>query len=351
MKNPLLRAGSAALRAAYYKSIPSPAPSPPRTTPSSPSSPSTPSTPSSPAYPSPSTMSSGLLSSASRLWRRFNQQTYAGDFLGLIILALANASLFVVEPFHRMFSIDDPRLQFPHAEHEHVPVPLLLVLSIGVPSIAITAWTGVCTKGKHFLQVSLLGLGNSLLLSSFVTDFIKQGVGRPRPDLIARCQPREDTPHHQLVTFTVCYQTNHHTLHDGFRSFPSGHSSTAFSGLLYLSLFLAGQFFVFRPGSDLARTAIAFSATFLALFIAISRLEDYRHDYADVAVGSWIGIFCAIFSYRRYFPSLWSVRCNEPYKIPLEGDGYEGLKEDDDDAGEGPRRRLSDIEMGMVRGS
>ena len=88
-----------------------------------------------------------------------------------------------------MFSIDDPRLQYPHAEHEHVPVPLLLVLSIVVPAGAILAWTGIFAKGKLFLQVSLLGLGNSLLLASFVTDFIKQGVGRPRPDLISRCLP------------------------------------------------------------------------------------------------------------------------------------------------------------------
>ncbi|KAF3909718.1 hypothetical protein AA313_de0209106 [Arthrobotrys entomopaga] len=203
-------------------------------------------------------------------------------------------------------------------------------------------------KGKHFLQVSILGLSNSLLLASFITDFIKQGVGRPRPDLLSRCQPKEDTPHHQLVSFEVCYQTNHHTLHDGFRSFPSGHSSTAFGGLLYLSLFLSGQFFVFRPGGDLVRTLVAFASTLLALFIAMSRLEDYRHDYADVMVGSWIGIFSAYFAYRRYFPSLRSVKCNEPYKLPTEGEGYEGLKEDDEDGREGRRRRLSDIEMGMV---
>ncbi|KAK6526974.1 hypothetical protein TWF281_010170 [Arthrobotrys megalospora] len=336
MTNPLLLAGS---RTRAYTTMPSPHSS-------SPPSPSRPS-------PMPSSPSSSFLSSASRLWRT----SRAGDYLGLLLLALSNATLFIAEPFHRMFTIDDPRLKFPHAKVERVSVPYLLVLSILVPLCVIIAWTGVLQKGKPFLQSSLLGLGNSLLLASFITDFIKQAVGRPRPDLIDRCQPREDTPHNQLVDFKVCYQTNHHILHDGFRSFPSGHSSTAFAGLLYLSLFLAGQFFVFRPGGDLARACAAFSATVLAAYIALSRLEDYRHDYADVAVGSWIGIICAIFSYRRYFHPLRSVRCNEPYKvIPLSQDenGYEGVKgEDHDDEDEemrGRRGRLSDIEMGMVRG-
>lgn len=314
-----------------------------------------PSNPPSPSRPSSSSMPSSpsVFSSASRLWRYLSQTSRAGDYLGLLLLALSNVTLMLTEPFHKMFTIDDPRLKYPHALIERVSVPYLLVLAVLVPLGTILAWTGVLQKGKPFLQSSLLGLGNSLLLASFITDFIKQGVGRPRPDLIDRCQPREDTPHNELVTFKVCYQTNHHILHDGFRSFPSGHSSTAFAGLLYLSLFLAGQFSVFRPGADLVRACAAFSATILAGYIAISRLEDYRHDYADVTVGSWIGILCAYFSYRRYFHPLRSVRCNEPYKIPSEENGYEGVKgedHDDEDEERGRRGRLSDIEMGMVRG-
>ncbi|KAF3318625.1 hypothetical protein TWF173_006645 [Orbilia oligospora] len=298
-------------------------PSPHSSNPSSPSRPSSSSMPSSPS----------IFSSASRLWRT----SRAGDYLGLLLLAASNIALMVTEPFHRMFTIDDPRLKYPHALIERVSVPYLLVLAVLVPLGTIVAWTGVLQKGRPFLQSSLLGLGNSLLLASFITDFIKQGVGRPRPDLIDRCQPREDTPHNELVTFKVCYQTNHHILHDGFRSFPSGHSSTAFAGLLYLSLFLAGQFFAFRPGADLVRTSL-------------SRLEDYRHDYADVSVGSWIGILCAYFSYRRYFHPLRSARCNEPYKLSSEENGYEGVKDEDHDDEEeerGRRGRLSDIEMGM----
>lgn len=47
--------------------------------------------------------------------------------------------------------------------------------------------------------------------------------------------------------------------------------------------------------------------------IAVSRLEDYRHDFYDVSAGSLLGISVAYFSYRRYYPSLQSRPCHEPY--------------------------------------
>ena len=69
-------------------------------------------------------------------------------------------------------------------------------------------------------------------------------VGRPRPDLIARCMaPLGSTDHLQygLSTVEICTNTNIFQLNDGFKSFPSGHSSLSFAGLGFLSLYLAGK--------------------------------------------------------------------------------------------------------------
>lgn len=90
----------------------------------------------------------------------------------------------------------------------------------------------------------MLGFLSSLIITSFLTDIIKNSVGRPRPDLISRCRPEKGTPEHTLVAFTVCLETDHHILHEGWRSFPSGHSSFAFAGLGYLSLYALFQPFV-----------------------------------------------------------------------------------------------------------
>ena len=83
-----------------------------------------------------------------------------------------------------------------------------------------------------------LGLGLSLAVAFFITDGTKNLVGKPRPDLLARCNPDlslllssavggvgsqmdEGT---NLVSWTIC-QNPGSSLDDGFRSFPSGHSS------------------------------------------------------------------------------------------------------------------------------
>ena len=166
------------------------------------------------------------------------------------------------------------------------------------------------------------------MLSAFLTDVVKNGVGRPRPDLIARCKPKKGTPQHTLVIIDVCTEKNHHTLHDGWRSFPSGHSSLAFSGLGFLALFFAGQMHVFRPRTDFARVLLALAPLVGAALIAISRLEDYRHDVYDVTVGSSLGILVAYFSYRRYYPSLKSARCDTPHpsRAEVADSGYRKIK-------------------------
>lgn len=47
--------------------------------------------------------------------------------------------------------------------------------------------------------------------------------------------------------------------------------------------------------------------------IAISRCEDYRHDVYDVTTGSLLGILMAFFSYRKYYPGLATIQCDQPY--------------------------------------
>ncbi len=161
----------------------------------------------------------------------------------------------LLDPFHRMFSLDNITLQYPHAAVERVPVckrytpksgPLssmlkrLIVWNIAyagvLPLCIILLWAVVFQPGFHTVHVSILGLLISIILTTFITDVVKNSVGRPRPDLIARCKPKKGTPEHELVTIDVCTETNHHILHDGWRSFPSGHSSLAFSGLGFLAL-------------------------------------------------------------------------------------------------------------------
>lgn len=107
-----------------------------------------------------------------------------------------------------------------------------------IPLLVLVLWAAAFQPGVHKAHVTVLGLLISLILASFLTDVVKDAVGRPRPDLIARCKPAKGTPEHRLVTVDVCTETDHHKLHDGWRSFPSGHSAFAFSGLGFMALYV-----------------------------------------------------------------------------------------------------------------
>jgi diacylglycerol diphosphate phosphatase/phosphatidate phosphatase len=70
---------------------------------------------------------------------------------------------------------------------------------------------------------------------------------------------------------------------------------------------------VLRPQSDLSRFFFVLAPLLGAALISISRVEDYRHGAFDVAIGSILGICIALFSYRRYYPSLCSIHCDKPF--------------------------------------
>ncbi|EEA23738.1 hypothetical protein TMatcc_006813 [Talaromyces marneffei ATCC 18224] len=270
----------------------------------------------------------GAVGAIARFWAR----TYAADYvaLGVVAIGFILIQLFVT-PFHRMFYLDNMAIQFPFAQSERVPMRWSIVYSAVLPLLVLLLWALITRPSTHKLHVSFLGLAVSLITTPFLTDIIKNAVGRPRPDLIDRCKPEAGTPEHKLVTFSVCMQSNEHILQEGWRSFPSGHSSFAFAGLGFLSLFLAGQLHVFRPRADLGRCLFAFFPILGAIMIAISRCEDYRHDVWDVTAGAILGSSVAYFTYRRYYPSLRDIRCHVPYDLAdAKGEGFAKLADDEE---------------------
>ncbi|KAG6360996.1 hypothetical protein INS49_009215 [Diaporthe citri] len=307
------------------------------------------------------------------IWNNEIKRSYAPDYVGFVILVAAYALIvLLVEPFHRLFYINDLAICFPHAEVERVPVALNVVYAAAAPLVVIVLANSLTGASRHKHHVAVLGLAIALILTSFLTDTVKNTVGRPRPDLVARCKPAPGTPENKLVGVDVCTETRHHVLHDGWRSFPSGHSSFSFAGLGYLSLFLAGQVRLFVVGAggtsrknggaggqgpngragvddgddravyargDLARALLCLAPLLGAAMIAISRCQDYRHDVYDVCTGALLGYVVAYWSYRRYWPQLSSWHCHEPYPGPSNDGGglplYGRLRDEEEGAGGG----------------
>ena len=87
--------------------------------------------------------------------------------------------------------------------------------------------------------VGYLGLALSFGLAFLFTEGLKNLIGKPRPDFLARCDPDLENiaPHvvgdysldlssaWVLVRSSICRNTDKDVIDDGFRSFPSGHTS------------------------------------------------------------------------------------------------------------------------------
>ena len=172
-------------------------------------------------------------------WLHYSQEPVADLLYRLLFIAFW--ALDAIEPFHQHFSLNNFTLQYPFTTKERVSVGLLFFLVVLVPAAIIAVYTLLIDgrfshqKGTFRFKDRLWELNCGvlgLLLASgtafVITGALKNATGKPRPDIIDRCQPAAgsvDSPIFGLSNSTICTQTDHAILKDGFRSFPSGHSS------------------------------------------------------------------------------------------------------------------------------
>ncbi|KAG8891304.1 hypothetical protein FRC00_013942, partial [Tulasnella sp. 408] len=106
-------------------------------------------------------------------------------------------------------------------------------------------------------------------------------AGRPRPDLLSRCQPATNAanaPVFGLANASICTQSDIGILRDGFRSFFSGHSSLSFAGLGFLFWYLSGKLHLFDLRGHAGKAWISVVPLMGATLVAISRTMDYRRE-------------------------------------------------------------------------
>ncbi|TFK27409.1 PAP2-domain-containing protein [Coprinopsis marcescibilis] len=240
--------------------------------------------------------------------------SYTPDWLITVLLAAGFFALDRVDGYRRDFSLADTSLRHPFAEHERVPELHLIAICVGIPIVIQPIINFFTVRSWWDFHNSYLGLILGLALTGSTTQLIKLTVGRPRPDIISRCNPNvTEDPLLGLTTWRVCQQEDIHLLKDGFRSFPSGHSSLSFAGLGFLSFYLAGKLHLFDKRGHAGKAWLAITPFFGAALVAISRTMDYRHHWHDVLVGSLLGIVFSFFAYRQYYPPLDSELSHRPY--------------------------------------
>ena len=186
-------------------------------------------------------------------------------------------------------------------------------LAIGLAQIGSLDW--------HDVHHAALGFSEALAMTLLVTLVLKKSVGSLRPNFLARCQPDASG---------AC-TGDPNLIRDGRDSFPSGHTSTAFVGGTYLSLYLWGKLRPFRTGGALWKVLVILTPVVIASLVGASRIIDRRHRTEDVLAGALIGAGFAYLGYRMNYPNPWSKNAGKPLTrkrfvaTPLLGNGTYGV--------------------------
>ncbi|KAL5164424.1 Lipid phosphate phosphatase 2 [Glycine soja] len=236
------------------------------------------------------------------------------DWLILLLLAAMDGALNMIEPFHRYIGKDMMRdLMFPFKE-DTIPMWGVPILSIFIPILIFIAFY-FARRDVYDLHHATLGLMFSSLITGVITDSIKDAVGRPRPNFFHRCFP-DNIPvcfpsySQYSVTFKVFDKDNGDVLctgikaviKEGYKSFPSGHTSWSFAGLGFLSWYLSGKVRVFDRRGHIGKLCLVLLPLLIAALVGITRVDDYWHHWTDVFAGGLIGLTVSSICYLLLFP-------------------------------------------------
>ncbi|XAR51509.1 Phosphatidate phosphatase [Bertholletia excelsa] len=232
------------------------------------------------------------------------------DWLIMMCLVAIYVVLDIIHPFHRFVGkdmMDD--LKYPLKDNT-VPPWAVPIYSVLLP-VAIFLFIYFHRRDVYDLHHAILGVLFSVLITGVFTGAMKDAVGRPRPDFFWRCFPDgKDVYDHWGDV--VCHGKKS-VVKEGYRSFPSVHSSWSFAGLGFLSLYLSGKIKAFDHRGHVAKLCIVFLPLLIASLVSISRVDDYWHHWEDVFAGGLLGLTVATFCYLQFFPPPWHADGWRPY--------------------------------------
>ncbi|XP_019459755.1 PREDICTED: probable lipid phosphate phosphatase 4 [Lupinus angustifolius] len=222
------------------------------------------------------------------------------DWLILVLLGAIEGVLNIIEPFHRYIGKDMMAdLMFPFKE-DTIPMWAVPIYSIVIPIFIFVAFYLV-RKDIYDLHHAILGLMFASLITGVITDSIKDAVGRPRPNFFLRCFP-DKIPVFDVDTGDVLCSGDAKVIKEGYKSFPSGHTSWSFAGLGFLTWYLSGKVRVFDRRGHIAKLCISLFPLLIASLVGVSRVDDYWHHWTDVFAGGLIGLTVSTICYLLLFP-------------------------------------------------
>jgi len=266
---------------------------------------------------------------------------YLADLLFGIIILIIGVIISTLPPYVRFFVERDPTLSYPYKAQESVPVWLLIVLSYVIPTIVIIL-TQVLVRTTRQYSIKIiehpqttyseywvlphLAMAQSVGYTFFLTTILKIFAGRLRPNFFAMCNYHgyrdalatgNFTSYNSLTVAGVigsinnCLEPNISLIYESEFSFPSGHASTAFAGLLFFALYLihvAPDRFWIDKQTNFRFFPIKMTLLLIlflgASFISVSRTRDYWHNFDDILGGAILGFGVAFCSFWMNYKEL-----------------------------------------------
>ncbi|KUI52841.1 hypothetical protein VP1G_00290 [Cytospora mali] len=221
-----------------------------------------------------------------------------------------------------------PQFAYP-LRKEIVPIWAAALLASLVP-IFVILMMQIRIRSFWDANNAIIGLLYSLISAAVFQVFLKWLIGGLRPHFLTVCNPdislASNAPGavgagYNAAGFKQIYYTREictgdpDTIDDSLESFPSGHTTAAFGGFVFLYLYLNAKLKVFSNYHPAMWKLIAIYAPILgAVLIGGALTIDEYHNWYDVVAGAIIGTMMAFSAYRMTYAAIWDWRVNH---IPL----------------------------------
>jgi len=251
------------------------------------------------------------------------------DLLTMVIMGIIGLGVYEAHPApSRSFPVyfQDGEIVYPQFAYplrkEIVPIWAAALLGALVP-IAVVLICQIRIRSFWDTNNAIIGLFYSLITAAVFQVFLKWLIGGLRPHFLTVCKPNIPTPPTQesgnglaqiMYDRTIC-TGDPDEIDDSLESFPSGHSTAAFAGFVFLYLYLNAKLKVwsnYHPA--MWKLIVTYAPILGATLIAGALTIDEFHNWYDCLAGAIIGTVMAFSSYRMVYASIWDWRINH---IPL----------------------------------
>lgn len=260
------------------------------------------------------------------------------DIITMAILGAIGLGVYFADPApSRSFPVTfrDGEIVYPQfaypLRNEIVPIWAAALMAFFIP-FAVFLICQIRVRSFWDVNNATIGLLYSLIVAAVFQVFVKWLIGGLRPHFLAVCKPViPDSLAFDTDTFESAGPTGTNVangyrsimfdrsictgdkkeINDSLESMPSGHTTAAFAGFVFLYLYLNAKLKVFANYHPAMWKLVAIYAPILgACLIGGALTIDEFHNWYDILAGAIIGTIMAFSSYRMVYASVWDFRFN-----------------------------------------